>query len=263
MPNSEAVVRAALRAACEARAPLLFAAALNQVDRDGGYTGWTPSAFVDFVRDETERLDEMERLDVTVPVLVGLDHGDPWKKDAHLQQEASGEAALAAATRSIVACVEAGYDLLHLDATGTGPCADASPSVDSLVGRTLGLMRRAEAARRDAGLPEALCAALAESGRWRKWLSSSEGTARRERLAFSDLPAARQRWLVDTGSRYVWTGPRVKDARATLRENVSPYRDAEAHVQGRLVAALHRYLRAFALVGLAGRLEAAALEVSP
>jgi hypothetical protein len=40
-PNSEAVARAALRAAQEAGTPLLYAATLNQVDRDGGYTGWT------------------------------------------------------------------------------------------------------------------------------------------------------------------------------------------------------------------------------
>ncbi len=40
-PNSEAVTRAAIRAAKGADAPIKFAATLNQVDLDGGYTRWT------------------------------------------------------------------------------------------------------------------------------------------------------------------------------------------------------------------------------
>lgn len=46
-PNSELVTRAAVRAASQAGAPLLLAATLNQVDLDGGYTGWTPQALVE------------------------------------------------------------------------------------------------------------------------------------------------------------------------------------------------------------------------
>ena len=39
-PNSELVLKAAIRAAKRADAPILFAATLNQVDIDRGYTGW-------------------------------------------------------------------------------------------------------------------------------------------------------------------------------------------------------------------------------
>ena len=49
-PNSEAVLEAAVKAAAENRCPMLLAATLNQVDRDGGYTGWTPKAFVEQTR---------------------------------------------------------------------------------------------------------------------------------------------------------------------------------------------------------------------
>ena len=45
-PNSGAVLEAAIKAAAASHMPMLFAATLNQVDRDGGYTGWTPKAFV-------------------------------------------------------------------------------------------------------------------------------------------------------------------------------------------------------------------------
>lgn len=50
-PNSEAVLGAAVLAAARNNAPMLFAATLNQVDRDGGYTGWTPAEFVRKMRD--------------------------------------------------------------------------------------------------------------------------------------------------------------------------------------------------------------------
>lgn len=41
-PNSDAVLEAAIKVAAASNMPMLFAATLNQVDRDGGYTalGW-------------------------------------------------------------------------------------------------------------------------------------------------------------------------------------------------------------------------------
>ena len=49
-PNSEAVLEAAVKTAALNHTPMLFAATLNQVDRDGGYTGWTPAQFVERIR---------------------------------------------------------------------------------------------------------------------------------------------------------------------------------------------------------------------
>lgn len=145
-PNSEVVARAALQAAQEARAPLLYAATLNQVDRDGGYTGWTPASFADFVEAE------INRLSVDVPVALCLDHGGPWKKDAHVQQDLSYEASLSAVLESIRACIDAGYDLLHLDPTVDLrlPPGQAVP-ISDIVERTVDLLREAETYRQSVG----------------------------------------------------------------------------------------------------------------
>ena len=45
-PNSLSVIKASLRAAKRCNAPIKFAATLNQVDLDGGYTGLTQEEFV-------------------------------------------------------------------------------------------------------------------------------------------------------------------------------------------------------------------------
>jgi len=159
-PNSEVVTRAALQAAQQARAPLLFAATLNQVDRDGGYTGWTPDAFARFVNRE------VERLVVDVPVVLGLDHGGPWKKDHHVHQDLDYETAFREAETSITACLDAGYDLLHLDPTADRRLPPGQPvAIDDLVDRTVRLLRHAEAYRTEHGLsPRAYEVGTEESG---------------------------------------------------------------------------------------------------
>ncbi|MFB6229527.1 MAG: class II D-tagatose-bisphosphate aldolase non-catalytic subunit [Salinibacter sp.] len=371
-PNSKAVIRAALHAAQEARTPLLYAATLNQVDRDGGYTGWTPAAFASFVAEEADRRD------LDVPIFLGLDHGGPWGKDDHVTQGLDCATAMAETKRSLKACVSAGYDLLHLDPAAGPPDADPPLPVDTLVDRTVELMRHAESVRQARGrgpiayevgtdetrgglqtedrmrtflrrlrdalehhdLPrpsfvvgdvgttldadrfdaeraerfadaadaemgalvkghytddvatpsdyplsgmgganvgpglsavearavrnlaaleealggasdavEVLRTAVVESGRWKKWLHSTE---RGE--PFEALPDDRKQWLVNTGSRYVWSRADVKRARAQLYENVAPYRDAEAYVQWRIKSAILRYMHAFNLIGLSDRL---------
>jgi len=45
-PNSVTVMKAALNSAKRCNAPIKFATTLNQVDLDGGYTGFTPKQFV-------------------------------------------------------------------------------------------------------------------------------------------------------------------------------------------------------------------------
>lgn len=381
-PNSEAVARAALCAAQEARTPLLYAATLNQVDRDGGYTGWTPHDLASFVEAT------VERQSVDVPVLLGLDHGGPWAKDAHAMNDLDADTAMAEAKRSVAACVAAGYDLLHLDpAAGPPDAPDAPLPLDALVDRTVTLLQHAESVRQaeeqppvayevgtdeargglqdadrmrsflgrlrsaldahdlprpsfvvgdlgttldsghldtnrarrltaavseemnallkghytddvnapsayplsgvgganvgpglsavearavrdlaalearlgdDSGMIEALRAAVVESDRWRKWLRPAE-----QGCSFDDLPDERQRWLVNTGSRYVWADANVQAARADLYENVTPYRDAEAFVQWRLKTDILRYMHAFNLVGLTDRLVEALPEDAP
>lgn len=139
-PNSEAVTRAALRAGKAADMPVLFAATLNQVDTDGGYTGWTQDAFVRFVAEEADRIG------LDTPVLPCLDHGGPWLKDDHARLGLTET--MDAVKRSIEACLDAGYVLLHIDPTidRTLP-RDAPVPVDHVVDRTLTLLAYAEAYR--------------------------------------------------------------------------------------------------------------------
>lgn len=380
-PNSEAVTRAALLAAQEARTPLLYAATLNQIDRGEGYTGWTPTTFAAFVEEEADRLD------IEIPIFLGLDHGGPWAKDAHVSRGFDHATAMAETKRSLEACVDAGYDLLHLD-PGAGPTdADSPLPVDTLVRRTVELLCHAESVRRahdraplayevgtdkvrgglhtedrmrsflrrlrdalesqdlprpsyvvgdvgtalgsdrfdaerarrfadvaetemealvkghytddvaapsdypwsgmgganvgpglsaveadavrdlaalekrlgrESGVVDTLRTAVVRSGRWTKWLHPEE----RDR-SFADLPADRQRWLVDTGSRYVWSHTEVTEARARLYDNVARYRDAEAYVQWRLKTAILHYMHAFNLIGLADRLVEHLSDIDP
>lgn len=369
-PNSETVVRAALLAAQDADAPLLYAATLNQVDRDGGYTGWTPALFADFVADEADRLA------IDVPIVLGLDHGGPWKKDAHADRPY--EETMAEVKASIEACIDAGYELLHLDPTVDRRLPpDAPVPVEKIVTRTVELLDHAETYRqaadrgllayevgteevgsglqtaerftafldqlegtldqhglpqpsfvvgdvgtrldaeqfnperarqftervrqmgallkghytddvahpeayplsgmgganigpglsavehaalmdlvelerrvgRDSGLRETLRSAVIASERWTKWLRPGESDA-----AFDELPADRQAWLIETGSRYVWTRSAVQEARNQLYENVAPYRNPEAFVTWRVKTAILRYFHAFNLIGFNERL---------
>lgn len=376
-PNSRAVTRAALLAAREANAPLLLTSTLSQVDRDGGYTGWTHEGLVDFVDREAERLG------VESPVLACLDHGGPWQKDRHLLEDWSFEDTMAAVRRSIASCIDAGYELLHIDPTVDRRRAGGEPApIEWVVDRTLDLIEHAEACRQrrgrppisyevgteevhggladldrfgrflerldagleqrgleaawpcfvvaqvgtdvdtshfdpetaralterttpygarlkghytdhvdnpedyplagmgganvapefteaeyralmdlarlerkvggDSGLREALHEAVVGSGRWRKWLRAEE-----EGRDFEALDDERQKWLLRTGSRYVWTDPAVRSARRRLYRNVAPYRDPEAYVLWRVKQAVLKYYHAFNLIDATPRLERA------
>jgi D-tagatose-1,6-bisphosphate aldolase subunit GatZ/KbaZ len=141
-PNSEAVARAALTASKEANAPILFAATLNQVDTDRGYTGWTPQSFTEFVEVEAQKIG------LTSPVLTCLDHGGPWLKDRHTLDGLSFQETMDATKKSLEACLDAGYALLHIDPTvdRTLP-PDTNVPIDLVVERTLDMIRHAEAYR--------------------------------------------------------------------------------------------------------------------
>jgi tagatose-1,6-bisphosphate aldolase non-catalytic subunit AgaZ/GatZ len=145
-PNSEAVTLAALRAAQKADAPLMFAATLNQVDLDGGYTGWSPVTFCEFLQVHRALLG------VSIPVIVGLDHGGPWTRDLHVSQAWTLDETLDAVRRSVIACLEAGYGLLHIDAT-VDPTSDGEVALETIISRTVGLIEYAEDYRRSEQLP--------------------------------------------------------------------------------------------------------------
>ena len=147
-PNSSAVLEAAVRAAARNNAPMLFAATLNQVDTDGGYTGWTPLAFV------REMHSLADKYHWSGPLYPCLDHGGPWLKDAHTLQHLTLDETMAQVKDSLVACLEAGYQLLHIDPTvdRTFPPGNPVP-LERVVARTVELIAHVETARLERGLP--------------------------------------------------------------------------------------------------------------
>lgn len=184
--NSAAVTRAAMRAAREANAPLLLTATLNQVDTDGGYTGWTPETLVAFLREEADRTG------FDLPILPCLDHGGPWLKDRHTIEGYGYEQTMAAVKHSLEACIDAGYTLLHIDPTvdRTLP-ADAPMPVDLVIDRTLELIAHAEAYRSAQGAPpisyevgtEEVAGGLAEMETFTTFLAGLREGLAQQRLA--------------------------------------------------------------------------------
>jgi D-tagatose-1,6-bisphosphate aldolase subunit GatZ/KbaZ len=147
-PNSEAVLEAAVKTAASWHVPMLFAATLNQVDTDGGYTGWTPQAFV-------QQMAEFARkYGCDSPLYPCLDHGGPWLKDRHTLERLSLDETMAQVKSSLEACLEAGYRLLHIDPTvdRSLPLGEPVP-LEVLVQRTVELMIHAEQFRLRRDLP--------------------------------------------------------------------------------------------------------------
>ncbi|MEM0495168.1 MAG: class II D-tagatose-bisphosphate aldolase, non-catalytic subunit [Thermofilum sp.] len=112
-PISVYVVHAALRAAKDNSAPILFVASLNQVDVDGGYTGWTPELFVSYVSEEADKLGFQKECGV----VFELDHGGPWLKDEHIVKNYSYMEAVDSFLKSLEAFIRSGFTLVHIDAT--------------------------------------------------------------------------------------------------------------------------------------------------
>jgi D-tagatose-1,6-bisphosphate aldolase subunit GatZ/KbaZ len=147
-PNSQAVLEAAVLSASRNRAPMLFAATLNQVDVDGGYTGWTQQAFVTAMRKCAAELDWPG------PLYPCLDHGGPWLKDAHAREGFSLAESMQAVKDSLTASLEAGYQLLHIDPTVDRALPDGcAVAIDTVVDRTVELLAYAESERNRLRVP--------------------------------------------------------------------------------------------------------------
>ncbi|WP_224994364.1 class II D-tagatose-bisphosphate aldolase non-catalytic subunit [Cesiribacter sp. SM1] len=147
-PNSLAVIKASLRSAKRNNAMIKFAATLNQVDSDGGYTGLTQEQFVRTIRREAAAIH------YTGPVIIAIDHGGPWLKDVHNREKWSYERTLQAVKESFEAAIAAGYDLIHVDPTIdiTLPKGEII-NIDVVAERTIDLIAHAENFRRSHGYP--------------------------------------------------------------------------------------------------------------
>jgi len=142
-PNSETVLRAAIRAAKRANAPILFAATLNQVDMDGGYTGWTPKDLIRKIKEESCNIA------YEGPIIVGIDHGGPWVKDRQTIEKWDLNRSMSWIKKSFEAAISAGYDLIHVD-----PTVDIynKIKIDTVAERTIDLIYHSETYRKAKGL---------------------------------------------------------------------------------------------------------------
>ncbi|HAX97797.1 MAG TPA: hypothetical protein DCY12_02585 [Candidatus Atribacteria bacterium] len=147
-PNSEAVIKAALRSAQRVNAPIKFAATLNQVDLDGGYTGMNQFEFVKMVKLEAEAIN------YNGPIIIAIDHGGPWLKDIQSQENWPLKKCMEWIKKSFEAAIEAGYDLIHVDPTvdKTLPSGSVMP-IDLVIARTVELIEHAELFRRSHQFP--------------------------------------------------------------------------------------------------------------
>lgn len=110
-PNSMSVIKAALRSAKRNNAPIKFAATLNQIDGDGGYTGLTQFEFTKLLRNEANAINYRGQY------IVAIDHGGPWLKDIQNIEKWDTEKAMNAIKKSFEDAISAGYDLIHVDPT--------------------------------------------------------------------------------------------------------------------------------------------------
>ena len=147
-PNSDAVLESAVASAAKANAPMLFAATLNQVDRDGGYTGWTQKTFV-------ERMEVYARqYHWKGPLFPCLDHGGPWLKDRHTTKSFSLQETMNEVKLSLTASLQAGYNLLHIDPTVDRTLPQGAViNISVVADRTAELIAHAEKERIRMGLP--------------------------------------------------------------------------------------------------------------
>lgn len=146
-PNSLSVVKSALRSAKRHNAPIILTCTLNQVDLDGGYTTWTQSDFVKVVRDEAVKAN------FNGPIIIAADHYGPWLKDKHTREGLGFDETMAAVKRSLEACLKAGFDYIHIDAT-VCPGFGGASRMSKVVERTMELIEYTEALRKENGLPK-------------------------------------------------------------------------------------------------------------
>jgi len=145
-PNSITVIKAALRSAKRCNSPVKFAATLNQVDIDGGYTGLTQEEFVKTIKEQARIIN------FTGPVIIAVDHGGPWLKDIQRTEKWPLKKTTDWVKKSFEAAVDAGYDLIHVD-----PTIDITLNkgeiinIDVVADRTIDLIEHTEKYRKSRG----------------------------------------------------------------------------------------------------------------
>ena len=138
-PSSEELIKASVVSAKKNNSPLLYAATLNQVDSDGGYTGLNFNKFVEMVDQE------VGKNDYKGPVVIGIDHGGPWLKDKQSLENWNYDRCMNSVKNSFEEALLSGYELIHVDPTvdKTLPLGE-SISIEIVVDRTVELILHIE-----------------------------------------------------------------------------------------------------------------------
>ena len=144
-PMSEEIVTAALReAAAESFVPM-FIATPRQVDADRGYTGWSQRDLRAFI----ERTADREGYDG--PAILARDHGGPnQSKRDRGDDSVDPETAMEYAKELFYDDLEAGFDVLHVDATEDATADEILP-LSTVADRTVELIESIERERRENG----------------------------------------------------------------------------------------------------------------
>jgi len=144
-PNSLNVLTASIRAAKRADAPILFAATLNQVDIDGGYTYWSQDDLTRIIQEQSHRIGYRG------PNIACVDHGGPWVKDIQTIERWDLKKSMDWIKKSFEASILAGYDLIHVDPTVD--LFNKNITIETVVERTLELIGHTENFRKKQGRP--------------------------------------------------------------------------------------------------------------
>lgn len=147
-PNSTSVIKAAFRAAKRNNAPVKFAATLNQVDGDGGYTGLTQREFIKLLTIEADAVN------YNGPYIAAIDHGGPWLKDVQSVERWDTKRAMNGIKKSFEDAILAGYHMIHVDPTVDIflPKGEII-NIKMVAARTVELMVHAELFRRKNNIP--------------------------------------------------------------------------------------------------------------
>ena len=147
-PNSKLVIKAAIESAKKNNAPLIFAATLNQIDTDGGYTKLNFKEFVQVVKNE------INDCNFSGPVIIGLDHGGPWLKDRQVIEGWDFNKCMKWTKKSFEEAIVAGYDLIHVDPTvDKNINSNEILNIKIVVERTVELISHIEIFRKKNGIP--------------------------------------------------------------------------------------------------------------
>uniref|UniRef100_A0A7J3I828 Class II fructose-bisphosphate aldolase n=2 Tax=Ignisphaera aggregans TaxID=334771 RepID=A0A7J3I828_9CREN len=196
-PISRETVVATLRAAKSINAPIIFAASLNQIDINGGYTGWTPKRFVEFVHQEAEAIN------FNGIVFFEVDHCGPWLKDEHIISHYDYQTALENVIRSIEGFIDAGFRILHIDTSLDRESPAGFANIDTAAKRTVELISFAEDVAKSRGID--IMEYEIGSDRWnmdkvedfRKFLSLAVGMLKSRKIDVSKITFA----VADVGTR--------------------------------------------------------------